>query len=256
MEYCPSCFSSNLPLPLFTMVKPTHGVFLRHWRPIDHWITLQCFGYPVSIIFKYATWSLLVLTKYYYYVITLWGQTVYAVLHSQIGLRDAGGLLSCITAASCSALLSNSLSCLIIAADKHMCTGTAPPTWTLFSFFSFTLPVICTSVENMQQCTVFICLSFSSSVLLFHPIPTNYHILSKLHITKTNAYNPSDISKPQWPCFSSERLYSWAVFPIFHHFYQNLYYDLLLWMPSISQSFPTFLKLFFFLHPLQWITLV
>lgn len=135
MEYCPSCFSSNLPLPLFTMVKPTHGVFLRHWRPIDHWITLQCFGYPVSIIFKYATWSLLVLTKYYYYVITLWGQTVYAVLHSQIGLRDAGGLLSCITAASCSALLSNSLSCLIIAADKHMCTGTAPPTWTLFFFF-------------------------------------------------------------------------------------------------------------------------
>lgn len=63
-------------------------------------------------------------------------------------------LLSCIPAASCSALLSNSLSCLIIAADKHMCTGTAPPTWTLF-FFSFTLPVICNSVENMQQCTVF-----------------------------------------------------------------------------------------------------
>lgn len=137
MEYCPSCFSRNLPLPLFTMVKSTHGVFLRHWRPIDHWITLQCFGYPVSIIFKYATWSLLVLTKYYYYVITLWGQAVYAVLHSQIGLRDAGGLLSCITAASCSALLSNSLSCLIIAADKHMCTGTAPPTWTLFFFFFY-----------------------------------------------------------------------------------------------------------------------
>lgn len=60
---------------------------------------------------------------------------MYAVLHSQIGLRDAGGLLSCITAASCSALLSNSLSCLIIAADKHMCTGTAPPTRTLFFFF-------------------------------------------------------------------------------------------------------------------------
>lgn len=138
MEYCPSCFSSNFPLPLFTMVKPTHGVFLRHWRPIDHWITLQCFGYPVSIIFKYAMWSLLVLTKYYYYVITLWGQAVYAVLHSQIGLRDAGGLLSCIPAASCSALLSNSLSCLIITADKHMCTGTAPPTWTLFFFFYFT----------------------------------------------------------------------------------------------------------------------
>lgn len=246
MEYCPSCFSSNLPLPLFTMVKPTHGVFLRHWRPIDHWITLQCFGYPVSIIFKYATWSLLVLTKYYYYVITLWGQAVYAVLHSQIGLRDAGGLLSCITAASCSALLSNSLSCLIIAADKHMCTGTAPPTWTLFFFLllylSYALLLkICSSALFLFVCPFPpLCCYF----ILFQP--TNYHILSKLHITKTNAYNPSDISKPQWPCFSSERLYSWAVFPIFHHFYQNLYYDLLLWMPSISQSFPAFLKLFFF----------
>lgn len=144
-------------------------------------------------------WSLLVLTKYYYYVITLWGQAVYAVLHSHIGLRDAGGLLSCIPAASCSALLSNSLSCLIITADKHMCTGTAPPTWTLFFFlllylsyalllkicssalfYLFVLFLLCAAISSYSnQPTIISCQSYISPRQM-HIIPQTSANLSDL----------------------------------------------------------------------------
>lgn len=49
---------------------------------------------------------------------------------SQIDLRDAGGpslslSLAQFPAASCPASVTNSLSCLIVAADKQVCTGTA-----------------------------------------------------------------------------------------------------------------------------------